>query len=312
MFGVVAAAYLRLGAPPIDGIFDLAFAAGDQWLYARTVHGAARWRVGPPPQADAELAFRLAWLDSAREAANSLLAPSVRQRARLRADDPGPWPAVSGRPQPDIAGLGQFDASPIPVRSAGTPSTALDLTPVYSVGPDAVRNSASAAKPFLRPWPAGWHRIGGVDFDIRGMADVGPGGLSRCLPVPGAHIAAVHALMLPTLRSPEQAPRTLAELRLHYADGGVATVPLRSTLELHGYGDNDQAVPHAFTVRVPRAAMGFRTGTAAAPRLANPEPGRAVRCLDMRSTREPHLLLALTVTPAEPSGTVAAPVIAGR
>lgn len=303
---------LRLGAPPSDGIFDLAFAADDQWLYARTVHGAARWRVGEPLHADNELAFRLAWLDSSRETANSLLAPPARQRARLRADDPGPWPAFAGRPEPDVAGRGQADASPIPARAAGTPTTALDLTAVYSVGPDAVRNSASAAKPFLRPWPAGWHRIGGVDFDIRGMADLGTQGLSTCVPVPGGRVEAVHVLMLPTLRSPEQGPRTLAELRLHYVDGGVATLPLRSTLELHGYGDNDRAVPHAFTVRAPRAAMGFRTGTAAAPRLANPEPGRAVRCLDLRSTRESHLLLALTVSPGSPPGPVAAPVIAGR
>ncbi len=301
---------LRLGAPPTDGIFDLAFGAGARRLYARTVHGAARWPVGTPEHSDAELAARLAWLDTDREAANALMVPPTRQRARWRADDPGAWPSPGRRPVPALAGYGRDDASPIPARAAGTPATALDLTSVYAVGPDAVRNSASAIKPFLRPWPAGWQRIGGVDFDIRGMADVLPQGLGRCLPVPGGRVTSVHALMVPTLRSPEHEPRLLAELRLHYGDGGSASVPLRATRELHGYGEQDQDVPQAFTVRAPRAAMGFRTVTAAAPRLDNPEPDRPVRCLDLHSTREPHLLLALSVTPGPQP--VADPVIAGR
>lgn len=301
---------LRLGAPPNDGIFDLDFVAGDQWLYARTVHGAARWRVGAPERSDDELAGHLASIDPGRETANALLMPTERARLRWRADEPGPWPGAFRRPVPSLAGRGRVDASPIPARSPGTPDTALDLTSVYSVGPDAIRNSASALKPFLRPWPAGRQRIGGVDFDIRGMADVGTQGLGRCLPVPGGRVEAVHALMVPTLRSPEDGPRVLAELSLHYEDGTVADIPLRATIELHGYGDNDQGVPEAFTTRAPRAALGFRGVTAASPRLANPHPDRAVRCLDLRSTRESHLLFALSVTPVP--APVAGAVIAGR
>ena len=175
---------------------------------------------------------------------------------------------------------------------------ALDLTPVYSLGPDAVRSSAGALKPFLRAWPAGWQRFGDVDFDIRGMTDVGTQGLAQCLPVPGGRVDAVHALMLSTLRSPLDEPRTLGELRLHYVDGGLATVPLRATIELHGWGESDAAIPHAFTGRVPRSALGFRSGTVTAPRLANPEPSRPVRCVDLRSTGELLLLFALTVAPA--------------
>lgn len=299
---------LRLGAPPYNGIFDLSFVADGQWLYARTTHGAARWPVAAPDIPDDALAGQLAWLDVRGESAKVLQMPSPRLRAAFRSRDPGAWPSGDQRPSPALAGHGRADGSAIPERGADTPAWALDLTPVYDVGPDSVRNSAATVKPFLRPWPAGLQRIRGVDFDIRGMADVGLAGLAQCVPVPGGRIEAVHALLVPTLSSPEHSPRTLGELLLHYADGGVARLPLRATVELHGYGDNDDSVPLALAVRAPRSAMGFRTSTAAAPRLANPDPGRPVRCLDLRSTGEPLTLFALSVAPAP----VTAPVIVRR
>jgi hypothetical protein len=270
------------------------------------VFGAAQWPVGVPALDDAMVAQRLSLLTADQRQPRVLPMATPAQRAALRADDPGGWIAATPRPRPPTTGRGLADGSPIPGRAAGTPEVALDLTPVYALGPDAVRNSAGALKPFLRTWPAGWQRFGGIDFDIRGMADVGPRGLAQCLAVPGGRIDAVHALMLSTLRTPVERPRTLGELRLHYVDGGVATVPLRATIELHGWGDGDAAIPHAFTGRVPRSALGFRIGTVAAPRLANPEPSRPVRCVDLRSTGELLLLFAMTVEPAK----TAAPVIA--
>lgn len=299
---------LHIGGAQHDAIFDLAFFDDGRTLFARTVFGAAQWPVGVPARDDAVVAERLSWLTADQRLPRALPLNTLAQRAALRADDPGDWITPTPRPLPATAGHGLADGSPIPVRAAGTPAAALDLTTVYAIGPDAVRNSAGAVKPFLRGGPAGWQRFGGVDFDIRGMADVGPGGLARCVPVPGGRVDAVHALLMSTLRSPEDSPRTLAELQLHYVDGGLATVPLRATIELHGYGDNDQAIPHAFTGRTPRAALGFRIGTVAAPRLANPEPSRPVRCVDLRSTGELLLLFALTVAPAP----VAAPEIAAR
>ena len=299
---------LHIGSAQHDGIFDLAFFDDGRTLFARTVLGAARWPVSLRARDDAMVAERLSWLTADQRLPRVLPMTTAAQRAALRADDPGGWITPTPRPLPSVAGKGLADGSPIPARSANTPTAALDLTTLYGMGPDAVRSSGGAMKPFLRPWPAGWQQFGGVDFDIRGMADVGPDGLAHCVPVPGGGIAAVHPLLLPTLRSPENNPRTLAELTLHYVDGGLATVPLRATIELRGYGDNDQAVPYAFAARAPRSALGFRVSTAAAPRLANPEPSRAVRCVDLRSTGAPLLLFALTVEPAP----VAVPVIAAR
>ncbi|MGH8030380.1 MAG: hypothetical protein ACREO3_10640, partial [Arenimonas sp.] len=299
---------LHIGSAQHDGIYDIAFFDDDRTLFARTVFGAAQWPVGEPARDDSEIAERLSWLTADQRQPRALPMNSPAQRAALRADDPGDWIAVGPRPLPRMAGHGLADGSPIPARADGTPAAALDLTSVYSLGPDAVRSSAGSLKPFLRTWPAGWQRFVGVDFDIRGMADVGPRGLAHCVPVPGGRIAAVHALVLSTLRSPVNEPRILGELQLHYVDGGVATVPLRATIELHGYGDSDQAIPHAFTARAPRSALGFRIGTVAAPRLANPEPSRPVRCVDLRSTGELLLLFALTVE----SAPVAPPVIAAR
>jgi hypothetical protein len=287
---------LRLGGAQHDGIFDVAFVDAGRTLFARTVLGAAHWPVAAPAD-DRALAERLSWLTADRRTPRSLLLTTPAQRAALRAGDPGGWVAPSPRPAPPLAGRGVADGSPIPARPANTPAAALDLTPVYAVGPDAVRSSI-AIKPFLRPWPAGVQRFGDVDFDIRGIADAGPRGLPACVPVPDARVEAVHALVLSASPTPLDDPRTLAELRLHYVDGGEATVPLRATIELHGYGDNDRAVPHAFAPRAPRAAMGFRLGTAAAPRLANPEPSRPVRCVDLRSTGGLLTLFALTVSPA--------------
>lgn len=307
--GVPVGRTLGLGAPPLDGIFDLAFVDEGRRLFARTVHSAARWPVVAADM-DPALAGQLDWLATSRHASTLLTLPTDAERRLLRGGDPGPWLAATQRPAPALAGHGHDDGSPIPARSADTPATALDLTGVYAVGPDAVRNSASAVKPFLRPWPAGRQHIGGVDFDIRGMADVGAAGLGQCVPVPDPQVQAAHVLALPSLPSPETRPRALAELVFHYADGGTATLPLRATRELQGYGGRDHLVPLAFTARAPRSAMGFTTTVAAAPRLPNPHPDRPVRCLDLRGTSGSLLLFALSVSP--PVAAVTEPVISAR
>ena len=303
--GTPVGAPLRLGGRPHDGIFDLVFAPDDSMLVARTVHGAARWPIAPPSIDDAALALQRTWLTADTRMPRELHLPSPAQRAALRAQDPGAWRDAAPRPAIPAAGTARLDGVAIPARAAATPDTALDLTRVYDLAPDSVQSSSAGTKPFLRPWAAGLQRFAGTRFDHRGIVVVGADGTGESLPVPVPAIAAVQPFLLSALRTPEDGPRRLAELEFHYVDGGMATVPLRATVELPGYGENDQDVPFAYVARAPRAATGFRQAAAAAPRLANPEPGRAVRCVDLRSPAGTTQLFAMSVIPAP------APVIAG-
>ena len=292
--GVALGLPLNPGAPPHDGIFDVAFSADSAFLMARTVHGVARWSIATPGREDAPLRQRLAWLRPGSMASRPVHLPAPSQRATLRANDPGPWRAQAPRPAPALAGHAR-DGSPLPARPPDTPPEALDLGPVYDLGPDGVRSFSTALKPFLRPWPAGLQQFGGVAFDVRGIVAVGAHGLGACLPVPAPMLAAAHPLLVASLPTPEDGPRVLGTLLFRYRDGGHASVPLRATVEVPGYGENDHHVPVAFVARAPRAAMGFRMTPAAAPRLANPHPERAVRCLDLQAIADPLQLFALTV-----------------
>lgn len=296
--GVRLGAPLRIDTPPTDGIVHLAFSADGEQLLARTVFRFARWPIAPERRGHDALDALLAWLGADARVPRELHIPSARLRAALRASDPGGWTDPEPRPGIALAGHAGAGRSPVPARAPDAPARTLDLTPVYSVGPEETRNSAVGLRPFLRPYPAGLQRIGGIDFDLRGMAEFGPDGLPQCVETPPEQPAgAVHALLLPMLRTAEEQPRLLAELVFRYGDGGLARVPIRSTLEVHGYGGRDHAVPLAFAVRTPLAAMGFRTSTLAAPRLPNPHPERPLHCIDLHTTGERMLLLGLTLEP---------------
>ncbi len=303
--GVQVGAPLRIDTPAIDGIVGVTFSPDGTRLLARTVGGVAHWTIAPEPRPDVELDALLARLDTDGGSPQRLRIPSAPVRAALRARDPGAWPGLQRRPSPAIAGYAPLDRSPIPARAPGTPDTLLDLSAHYTYGPDSVRNSYGVIRPFMRPFPAGVQRLGGVDFDLRGMVEVGRDGLADCVATPaGRPVAAVHALLLPTIRTRDDRPHLLAEMILHYRDGGQARVPIRSGREVQGYGD-DRAVPHAFSTKIPRGTLGIGTATLAAPRLANPQPGRALRCIDLRTTGEPMLILGFTVEPVAPPRTAA-------
>ncbi|CAN5672417.1 hypothetical protein BH23PSE2_BH23PSE2_08790 [soil metagenome] len=296
--GVQLGAPLRIDTAAIDGIAGVAFSPDATRLLARTVGGVAHWTIAPEPRPHVELDALLAKLGTDNHSPQQLRIPSAPERAALRALDPGAWPGRQRRPAPAIAGYAPLDRSPIPARAAGTRDTLLDLSAHYTYGPDSVRNSYGVIRPFLRPFPAGVQRLAGVEFDLRGMVEVDGDGLADCVETPaGRPIAAVHALLLPTIRTRDDRPQLLAELILQYRDGGEARVPIRSGREVQGYVD-DRAVPQAFSSKIPRGTLGIGTSTLAAPRLANPQPGRALRCIDLRTTGEPMLILGFTVEPA--------------
>jgi len=306
--GTAIGAPLQIDTPGMDGIAELGFSEDGTNLLAHTVGSWARWKIEPQLRSSDQLDALLARISMDAEHPQRLRIPSISERNALRASDPGPWAAQAPRPLPAVAGYGSADQSPIPIRAPGTPTTLLDLTDAYTVGPTSMRNSYDNIRPFLRPYPAGVQRFGGTDFDLRGMLEFDRKG-TGCIPAPaGVHAAAIHALLVPVVRTRETVPRRLAEMILHYRDGSRATIPIRTTLEVPGYGGNDQAVRRVFSPRLPRS-VGFSLDPLAAPRLTNPEPERALRCVELRTTGNPMLVLGLTLESAPADG---AAVISAR
>jgi hypothetical protein len=180
----------------------------------------------------------------------------------------------------------------------------------YTNGPESVRNTFYSIQPSIRSMPAGVQRIGGADFDIRGMAEVGtsdfagPPGANlaiavRCVSTGDQRVAAVRLLLRPSVRSPQPTGEPLATLTLHYADGGQAPVLVRAGVDVPGYGGQDEPVPQTFATFTSFPVFGLDPELLSTPRLANPHPERAVRCLNFesRGIAGPMLLLGATLEP---------------
>ena len=313
--------------PPLQGDSDaldtitlLAFSPHGNKLLARTVHGHwLLWPITTEQRAVKDLDAQLTRLSVSNENQQTLFMPAVSERAALRARDPGPWRTPDIRPAPASARLAE-DGLPIPARASGTSPLLLDLTSLYDIGPESIHNTFYNLVPSLRPLPAGTQRIGGVDFDLRGMKQVG--GVStglvgpelqvRCLPLPVGPVAALHLLATVSLPSPVATGQLVALMTLHYADGGSAQLPIRAGREVPGFAGNDLSVPLAFYDNIALFALGLDSQgeILSAPRLVNPQPQRQVRCLDLDTTdiSRPMLLLGITVEPALPVAVIHANV----
>ena len=201
----------------------------------------------------------------------------------------------------------------------------LDLTTSYDISPEEVRGLFYNVRPTLRPMPVGVQRIGGQWFDIRGMVQVGltDEGMDqgtvhlKCLPLGDRPVAAVHPLLLFSMPHPASTGTVLAEFVLHYRDGGSTVLPVLAGRDARGYDGDDLRVPLAFAGDVGLTLLGEQDDIFSAPRLANPDATRPVRCLDVHTVERqfPMLLLAATVeapagAPArgsDSSGAVASP-----
>lgn len=310
---------LQSDSNAMDRIDALAFSTDARQLLARTRQG--RWLLWPllaDTRSVQAMETRLAQLDPDNEDQQQVLVPTAAQRARLRAEDPGRWTQPSPRPTVPVAGSALVDRSPVPARARGTSPLLLDLGKLYASGPDGVRNRFFTIRSQMRPYPAGVQRFGGIDYDMRGMAEIGtiewvdpvamPLVGAHCIPVT-RKVAAVHLLLLPVvvIKTPEA--QTLAWLTWHYDDGGEAVSPLRTQHELPGYAGRDQEVPLVFSTTTDLTADGTQSETVSGPRLRNPHPGRTVRCIDLETTGQPVLLFAITVDPLPPLPSVGSAVI---
>ncbi|MCJ0825477.1 WD40 repeat domain-containing serine/threonine protein kinase [Luteimonas sp. 50] len=314
----------------IDVLQQLAFAPDGRSLLGRSLHGHwLLWPIAPDLRPTAQIAERLGYTQVQDDHPARLRALDAAKRNALRASDPGPWPAVEPRPPVTAShsanrhwqvGRPNLDRGPIPDRDPATPPQMLDLAAHYNRSPDGVEMPFYSVRAQLRPYPVGVQRIGGIDFDLRGVMDVsrnddnvgnlpmGP----RCIEIPAARVAAVHALVQSVIRQPTEVVTTIASLTWRYRDGSRARVPIRTLREVPGFSGRDQQVPEVFGISLASRYFGFRGETLSAPRLPNPQPGRAVDalCLSIPDDAEPLSVFALTLEGATKPPFVGKPAIA--
>jgi hypothetical protein len=272
---------LAADIPAMDSLWLLAFSPDGRQLLGRTIHGRwLRWPITIEARSLAQVATELEQLDPRAQPPRAPRAPLAAERSRLHARDPGPWPPPAVRPSPVVAR--QLDGLPIPARMPGTSPLLLDMTASYDFAPETVQNTFFAVLPTLRPRPVGVQRIAGVDYDIRGMAQVtSPRRAGIGIAVPAVPVAALHPLLIVSIPTPIAEVRTVARIRLHYRDGTQATLPIRTQREVPGYTEHDRPVPLAWAQSGGLPTLDARELVISAPRLPNPHPDRLIRSLEL-------------------------------
>lgn len=313
MTGELVGPPLGSDAPPTDYLGALAFAPQGDALIGRTSGGYwLRWPTPTEGEAVTALGQQLERLGLGRDGTATLHPPTPGERHALRAADPGAWTVAGTRPRPALSP----DAPPalgVPARSPELPPHLLDLSSVYRVGPETMPSTYHGFRPSQRAYPMGRQRIGGIDFDARGVASVGLrswgedestwiiGRPLQCVPTPDAPVRAVHLLTDASLPIPAVTGTVLAELTVHYRDGPSSVLPLRAGIELPGHAGDDARVPVTFVPETALPMSGYEGGRLMTPRLALPEPTRALRCLDLATVESGAVLsvLAITLEPSE-------------
>ena len=295
---------LAADIPAMDTVERLAFSPDGRKLLARTLYGHwLRWPIAVDARSLPQLAGELERAGMGPKTAGNL--PTSAERAALRARDPGPWRPPEFRPSPPIARW--LDGLPIPARAPGTSPLLLDMPASYNFAPETVSNTYFSVLPALRPRPAGVQRIAGVDYDLRGMVQVGgpdpEAGIG--IAVPAVPVAALHLLMTVSTPAPIAEVRTVAQVRLHYRDGSQAILPIRTQREVPGYTAHDQPVPLAWAQASGVATLGGTELVLSAPRLVNPYPLRLIRSLDLEIADtgqvNSSVCLAITIEPVIPA-----------
>lgn len=303
-----------------DVIVQLAFSpAGDQ-LLARTIQGHWRhWRIAAELRPTATIERQLSQIRSPSVASPGPVLPTTADRKDLRRNDPGAWPPLVQRPQPAVV---RGYLVEVPHRPAGMPDSLVDLSPVYNFTLDTVRNRFFNVRSMMRPIPVGRLHLGNVDFDVRGMSQIGTFGISErfevwaafgklaCAPMATPRMAAVHLLLQVSTPSPMPTGEPLVYVQFRYMDGSEAQAPLRSGFELPGYAGADEGVTRVLAIDPSQTVVGFEDAGLATPRIANPFPERPVRCLGVATLRpdNPLVLFAMTTEPVQ-SGVGQAAVI---
>jgi len=294
----------------IQLIAHLAFSTDGRSLIARTSQGRwLRWPVADERRPVTALRAHLQPLLAPAGESEAVAANDPARRAALRAADPGPW-STRAEPQPTPS-VRQIEGEPVPPRSAAATPLMLDLADAYTLAPTGNWGPRDHVIASLFPIPWGVQRLDGVDYDIRGAiglnapTDAGgggrvPGRISG-IAVPPQPIAAFRLLLLAGNRSSEPGQREYARLRLHYADGGEALVPLLTERDVPGWSGRDAAVPVAWDYGPHTRLLGDALSLPVnSPRLENPQPERIVSHIDVESgtgTWNAPVLFAISAEP---------------
>ena len=306
---------LRSNCEAMDMPARLAFAPDDRHLLGNATTNWLLWPIATDARPVAEIRQDVDLLNPLAGGQHVLELPNPAQRQRLLSRDPGRLAAREQRPLPQTAR--SVGGAPIPARSPGTPETLLDLSGVYDAAPFTKRNLFATVMPVVDSLPFGMSRIDGVDYDLRGAVELrwlrGGGSEKGNVPwkvtgvhVPAIPIAAVHALLIAPHRTAVPEVRIYASLALHYRDGSVERVPIRTQIEVSGMSESDQVVPIAWTAYVVTRLIGIlKQQPVHNPRLPNPHPERMIDSLDLEAAEDnwsEPVFLAITAEPVIGSG----------
>jgi WD40 repeat protein len=238
--------------------------------------------------------------------------PAIERR-RLRDADPGPWPATASVPEVARAANARPGVDLV-ARAAGTSELLLDLGPYYTSDAAVIHSSFWRSTSTWRNYPVGTQRIAGIDFDMRGVAELratAAGGFSLergnvlerldCVALPQVTTRAITLLTRNGLFEPASTGATLALLTFHYDDGSRETVPLRAGRELRGYAGDDAAVPLVFATNWTLPLVFGPFDVLAASRVANPHLTRLPTCFDLEpvAPSESVVVAAATIEPMD-------------
>lgn len=281
----------------------LAFSPDD-----RTLLGGFRPWLSWPVAADARP------LEQLREQARLLIPPEgsrnllqladPAQRARLRQADSGAPPAAESRP--GFTSARQVRGLAIPARDPAATPLQIDLTQAYNRPTDLRIDVTSSAIPFIG-MRLGLARLDGVDYDLRGAIELrthGVGGYGRVrgIPVPALRIAALNVLLFAPLAAPAAEVRDYAYIRLNFADGSHARLPIRTQIDVPGLTGHDPPTPIGWV----RSDFLRQIGSArllliSNPRLTNPHPEKSVVSLDLETPQDQWSNPVFFAITAEPS-----------
>jgi len=292
----------------LAALTSLTFTPDGRALRADTVYNhQLSWAIAPETRPAAEREEALSQLLPSAER-SPVYAPTDADRTGMRANDPGAWTPdtqLANRPAVVLA----REAMPgvkVPEREPDTPASLLDLTRFYDGGTESVTNTFWSALTTIWRYPAGIQRIGDIDFDIRGMVELGrPRGTDdaadiriECLAMPAVPVDKVHILGYLGRSVAGTLGETQARLTLHYGNGSEAVIPLRAGVDLPTMDPSidDGRVPLVFATDHALAKLNTLLMTLTVSTLVNPHPDRIPRCLDLEMEPDSGSLTVLAVS----------------
>ncbi|HEY8010578.1 MAG TPA: WD40 repeat domain-containing serine/threonine-protein kinase [Rudaea sp.] len=309
---------LHTDMPAVDAVAQLAFSRDDQQLLCRTMQQEwLVWPVATDSRASSDLSADAGLLAPESGGQRIMRRADAAETRDLRRRDPGPGSAAESRPEPPVARM--ISGVPLPLRASDTSPLLLDLTAVYTAAPGTTNNIMNTVFPAGAGLPFGRPRIDGVDYDLRGAAELRSTGTVIGLhhdvhlqakltgiKVPALPIAAFHVLMHAPMLAQVSNEVTYADIRLHYRDGSEAILPLRTLHELPAFPGVDWSVPIGWVQGDAfRLIGGLFQRPISDPRLPNPHPDRLIASLDLEtegnSVTSLPVFFAITAEPVIPT-----------